>query len=44
MAGWKGEVYCLTPNMADEQARFEALLQGLMSDDNDSRTQNEVNH
>ncbi|CAG2257042.1 IPO5 [Mytilus edulis] len=27
--------------MADEQARFEALLQGLMSDDNDSRTQNE---
>ncbi|CAC5392691.1 IPO5 [Mytilus coruscus] len=37
----KGEVYCLTLNMADEQARFEALLQGLMSEDNESRTQNE---
>ena len=47
MAGYSGERSSsffagLTRNMADEQARFEALLQGLMSEDNEVRTEYEV--
>ena len=47
MAGYSGEkarsfFVGLTRNMADEQARFEALLQGLMNEDNEVRTEYEV--
>lgn len=47
MAGYSSErsssfFVGLTRNMADEQARFEALLQGLMNEDNEVRTEYEV--